>query len=201
MGSPRRVRGGPFFRFADRRSEESSVTLTADERSYLRDLAWKGLRDRVAGRETSPPSVPDGPLAEPGSAFVTLLKNGRLRGCIGMIGDRMPLWQAVLTAARSVVEDPRFPPLSEGELPDVTLSISRLGPFREVGSLQDLEVGTHGVYVRDDLRSALLLPRVASDRGWDRDRLLTEVCRKAGLSGDRWREPGLSVEVFTAEEF
>jgi len=146
--------------------------------------------------------LPDtGVLAEPGSAFVTLTKRRRLRGCIGMIGERMPLGEAVRQAATSVIRDPRFPPLTEPELTAVELSISWLSPFRVVDSVNDVTVGEHGVYVVDGLSSALLLPRVASDRGWDRERLLTEVCRKAGLRPDRWKEDGLVVQVFTAVEF
>ena len=70
-----------------------------------------------------------------------------------------------------------------------------------VDSLDEVRVGEHGVYVVDGPATALLLPRVASDRGWDRDRLLSEVCRKAGLDGDRWKEPGLTVQVFAGSEF
>lgn len=178
-----------------------SETLGNADRELLREVAWDAIRTRLADLPFGTDLPGAGLLAEPGSAFVTLTKRGRLRGCIGMIGERMPLGEAVRQAALSVIRDPRFPPLTEAELGDIELSISWLSPFREVDSVTEVTVGEHGVYVVDGPASALLLPRVASDRGWDRERLLTEVCRKAGLSPDRWKEPGLTVRVFTALEF
>jgi len=176
-------------------------TLEDQDRELLREVAWDAIRTRLADLPFVVDLPTDGVLAEPGSAFVTLTKLGRLRGCIGMIGDRMPLGQAVREASLSVIHDPRFPPLTVAEIEGIDLSISWLGPFRTVDDVEEITVGEHGVSVTDGPLSALLLPRVASDRGWDADRLLTEVCRKAGLSPDRWREPGLVVQVFTALEF
>jgi len=175
--------------------------LTASERDRLRTLALEAVRSRLSGapEPSGPPA--EGLLAEPGSAFVTLTKRGRLRGCVGMIGDRFPLADAVRRSAVSVLTDPRFPPVEEEELPQIDLSISVLGPFVRTEDPEGLEVGTHGVYVRDGTRSALLLPKVAAERGWGPERLLEECCRKAGLGADRWREPETEVSLFTAEEF
>ena len=175
--------------------------LTREEQAFLRDVAWDATRSRLLDRPFGVELPAAGPLSEPGSAFVTLTKAGRLRGCVGMIFDRYPLALAVREAALSAMCDPRFPPLTAREAEEVDLTISHLGPFRTVEDVSEVVAGEHGVYVVDGRSSALLLPQVAAERGWDRSRLLTEVCRKAGLSGDRWREPGLTVQVFRGFEF
>lgn len=178
-----------------------SETMTREQQDFLRDVAWDAIRTRLDGRSFGVELPAAGPLAEPGSAFVTLRKAGRLRGCVGMIFDRYPLALAVREAALAAIRDPRFPPLTAAEAEEVDLTVSHLGPFRTVDDVEEVVAGEHGVYVTDGALSALLLPQVAVERGWDRERFLTEVCRKAGLGADRWREPGLTVQVFRGSEF
>jgi AmmeMemoRadiSam system protein A len=179
--------------------------LTGEEKAALRQLAEETLADSLSADdphpEEGPPTLPDGPLTRPGSAFVTLYKQNRLRGCVGMIGDRFPLADAVRRAARAALTDPRFPAVTSEELNALTMSVSVLSPFERTEDPEALTVGEHGVYVVARGASALLLPRVASDRGWDARRLLSEVCRKAGLPPDEWRSPDAEVFLFTAEEF
>jgi AmmeMemoRadiSam system protein A len=175
--------------------------VSPEARETLREVALDAIRSRLAGRDFEVDLPASGPLSAAGSAFVTLEKQGRLRGCVGMIGEKFPLAEAVRQAALSAINDPRFPALSAAELPEITIEVSVLSPFLTVNDPMDVDVPEHGVYVADGAAGALLLPRVARDRGWDRDRLLTEVCRKAGLEADRWRKPGLTIKVFTADEF
>ncbi|MEN8151790.1 MAG: AmmeMemoRadiSam system protein A [Planctomycetota bacterium] len=177
------------------------MTLTDGQQEFLRELAWDAIRSRLADRPFAVELPAAGILAEPGSAFVTLKKAGRLRGCVGMIFDRYPLGRAVREAALAAMDDPRFPALTAAEAEEVDLTVSHLGPFVTVEDPAEVVAGEHGVYVTDGTRSALLLPQVAAERNWDTERLLTEVCRKAGLDGARWRQPGLTLEVFMGSEF
>ena len=155
------------------------------------------------GRREMP--APSGALAEPGAAFVTWKKDGRLRGCIGSVEPWRPLAEDVAqNAVAALLRDPRFAPAQPRDLPMLSVDVSVLSPFEEVADpLASIEIGVHGVFVRKGSRSGLLLPQVAPEWGWDVPTLLTQVCLKAGLPGDAWRagNPPAAVYRFSAEVF
>jgi AmmeMemoRadiSam system protein A len=135
------------------------------------------------------------------AAFVTLRRrDGELRGCIGRVEVSEPLYRTlqdcVISAATS---DFRFPPVTESELDEILIEISALSPFRPIRSPEEIQVGRHGLLIRKDFRVGLLLPQVASDRGWSRDEFLRAICLKAGLPSGAWRDADLY--VFSAEVF
>ena len=135
--------------------------------------------------------------------FVTLRRrtDDDLRGCVGIVEARYPLGEAVRRAAVSAaLEDTRFPPVTLRELETLTIDVSVLGPLAPT-SAEAVEVGRHGVLVRHDERSALLLPQVATEQGWDRETLLGQLCRKAGLPPDAWRHPECRLFVFETETY
>ncbi len=175
--------------------------LADEDRERLREIAWQAFRAALGrgGPEAERPRT--GPLAERGSAFVTLRKGGRLRGCIGLIGGRYPLAEAVRDAARRVLRDPRFAPVRPEELPELELEITVLSPFRRVEDPSEVEVGRHGLYISRGLASGLLLPQVAAEQGWDREEFLRGVCRKAGLPPDAWKSGDVDLQVFEGEVF
>lgn len=143
-----------------------------------------------------PPDLP----AECCGAFVTLHKGEHLRGCIGHIEVLKPLPQTVRECAvASALYDPRFEPVTPDELPDLRIEISVLSPFVEIAPEQ-VEVGVHGLLISRGARRGLLLPQVAVQWEWDRERFLSETCRKAGLEGDAWQH-GAKVQAFTAQVF
>jgi AmmeMemoRadiSam system protein A len=178
--------------------------LTDDERQFLLRWARWSLEAAVCGntRETEnplPAAVP-GRLGAPAGAFVSLHKQGELRGCIGYVHAVRSLLQTVMEAAAAAASrDPRFPPVRAYELPDLELEISVLSLFRAVRA-EEIQVGTHGLMISQDRRHGLLLPQVALEHHWDRERFLEETCRKAGLAPDAWRR-GATIEAFTAEVF
>lgn len=175
--------------------------LTKSHRQFLKQVAEEAVRAALTGAEHAPDLPDEGPLAEPGSAFVTLWRKGRLRGCVGMIGHRLPLGRAVCEAAGRSLADPRFSRMPVRHLRGLTVEVSVLSPFRLLDDRDELEVGRHGLQVRRGGSAGLLLPRVAVERGWDSQRFLEETCRKAGLSEDSWRNPDVDLRVFTAEVF
>jgi uncharacterized protein len=174
--------------------------LTSAERSALLRFA----RDTIAAllSRGAPPSPV--PLADPrdhSGAFVTLHADGELRGCIGHPGSDRPLDEVVgQCAVAAATEDPRFPPVTAAELPDVEIEISVLTRIRRVDDVREIEVGRDGLIVQDGHRRGLLLPQVASERGWDRDTFLSHTCLKAGLRPDAWRT-GATISRFQAEVF
>jgi uncharacterized protein len=153
-------------------------------------------------QEAEPPGsgVPSPHLREKRGAFVTLHKDGKLRGCIGRIAAVTPLEETVREMARSAaLDDPRFAPVAFEELEHLALEISVLSPMRELAP-EEVTVGRHGLLVSYDGRRGLLLPQVAVHWRWSREMFLAQTCMKAGLPPDAWLR-GARIEGFTAEVF
>ena len=151
----------------------------------LHALAWRALLHHYeqGGRLEVDPSGLPADAARTLGAFVTLNKDGRLRGCIGEITPGRAAWEAV--AARAVdaaIGDPRFPKVRPHELDDLELEVSLLGPSWEVASPSSIVVGRHGVVLGAWPRTATFLPQVGPEQGWDRGQLLQHLARKAGLA-------------------
>lgn len=171
----------------------------ADQQRLLR-LARRALEARVRG-QAAPPLERGASLDLPRGAFVTIHHRGDLRGCLGRLDIDWPLARTVAHLAADVSDsDPRFPPVSTAELVDLTIEISILTPERDVASVEEIDVGRHGVIVELGRRRGLLLPQVAIEHGWDRHTLLAQTCLKAGLPLDAWRH-GARVRVFEAQVF
>jgi len=134
-------------------------------------------------------------------AFVTLHKDGELRGCVGEVFPSRPLYRCVmLQAINAGLQDHRFPAVALSELGDITFEISVLTPARPVASASEIRIGRHGIVLKKAGRSALFLPQVAVEQGWDLDTTLSHLSVKAGLPEDAWRE-GATFEVFEAIVF
>ncbi len=175
--------------------------LTAEEKADLLKLARGALTEFLArGTEIADLTGRD-KFRAPRGAFVTLTKAGELRGCIGFIEPVLPLGQAIIrTAIYAATEDPRFPPVSASELKDLRIEISVLTPPREIGRVDLVRVGTHGLIVEKGGSKGVLLPRVPVDNGWDRETFLCQGCLKAGLPQDAWKS-GAKLSVFEAIVF
>ncbi|MDD3118974.1 MAG: AmmeMemoRadiSam system protein A, partial [Victivallales bacterium] len=136
--------------------------------------------------------------------FVTLHPAaGQLRGCIGNImpvenlGDN--LYSNALNAA---FRDPRFPPVgSTAELEQLRIEVSILTPMQTIADLREFELGRHGIVMNLMGRSAVFLPQVAPEQGWDKDTTLDYLAMKAGLPRNAWRAPEASFQVFEAIVF
>jgi AmmeMemoRadiSam system protein A len=174
--------------------------LDPEERHKLLRLARSALEARVK-REPPPAVERGGVLDEPLGAFVSIHNEDELRGCLGRLGVRAPLAETVADLAAVVSDsDPRFAPVSPAELPDLEVEISVLTPEREIASIDEIEVGRHGLIVEQGYRRGLLLPQVASERGWDVETFLAHTCLKAGLPEHAWRS-GVKILVFEAQVF
>ncbi len=138
-------------------------------------------------------AAPDHPsLAEPGASFVTLTRDGRLRGCIGTLSARRALRDDVdHNAVAAAVRDPRFPPLSRDEFAGTQVEVSVLSEpefmsFRdEADALSQLRPGIDGVILSSGCRQATFLPQVWESLP-DRRDFITQLKRKAGLRDDAW---------------
>ncbi|MHB2154252.1 AmmeMemoRadiSam system protein A [Calditrichota bacterium GD2] len=173
--------------------------LNQDEKKYLLQLARETIKARLFGRPLPQPEAISENLKTNTGAFVTLTKNGRLRGCIGYVVGLKPLYQAIQELAiAAAFNDPRFPPLEKEELDDVEIEISVLTPLEPVKDVSEIETGKHGLMVRNGFYEGLLLPQVASEYGWDRETFLSETCLKAGLPPTAWQDPRTEIFKFSA---
>lgn len=139
-------------------------------------------------------------------AFVTLLRHGALRGCIGHVANDRPLGEVVReVAVAAALDDPRFPPVSQDELPGLTIEVSVLTqpvPLASTGmDAPRIEVGRDGLIVRRGPHIGLLLPQVATEYHWGPEAFLAATCRKAGLPPEAWREPDTELLAFQADVF
>lgn len=142
------------------------------------------------------------PSSEEFGAFVTLRKQGELRGCIGYMVPICPLNEQVARLACSAAfEDYRFPRLEESELSLCTIEISLLSPPRRISSVDEFMLGTQGIIMTAAGRRAVFLPQVAEETGWSKEELLAALSRKAGLAADAWKSFSATFDVFTAEVF
>jgi len=173
----------------------SEFKLTPDERSTLLGLARSTLQAHLGGGSPAALDAPTPPLKTPCGAFVTLRRDGELRGCIGRFDASEPLYRVVQQMAiAAATEDPRFPPVKAGELAGLEIEISVLTPMRRISSVDEFELGKHGIYMKSGNRSGTFLPQVAAETGWSREEFLGHCARdKAGLGWDGWKKAELYV--------
>jgi AmmeMemoRadiSam system protein B/AmmeMemoRadiSam system protein A len=181
--------------------EGAAYSLTPEERSELLRMARAAVTRSLESRAEIEDVSGKAKFLEPRGVFVTLTKNGDLRGCIGFIEPVAPLGQAVIRAAvYAATEDPRFPPVRPAELRDIKFEISVLTPVREISDPREVTVGRHGLIISRDGLKGVLLPQVPVENKWDRETFLEQVSLKAGLPRDAWRR-GAKLYVFEAIVF
>ncbi len=174
--------------------------LTAEQKKRLLQLARATVEAVAQGFD--PPKITKVSNYVPYGVFVTIKRrDGQLRGCIGTFRPA-PLEIMVQESAISAAfHDPRFPPVSPQELPDLVYEISILTPLEPVRSLEEIEVGRHGLVVERGWQRGLLLPQVATEWHWDRETFLQQTCLKAGLPPDCYLDPETQVYRFEALVF
>jgi hypothetical protein len=183
--------------------KSAQFSLTPAEKQELLKIARQSVETAV--REKKLYAVPaDEPeaLRTARGAFVTLKEHGDLRGCIGYMSPVKPLSETVRdVAAFAALEDRRFRPVSEGELGMLEYEISVLSPLHKVEDINQIQVGQHGLLIRKGDYEGVLLPQVPTEEGWNRDTFLEQVCVKAGLPEQAWKDDDADLFMFTALVF
>jgi AmmeMemoRadiSam system protein B/AmmeMemoRadiSam system protein A len=178
--------------------------LTDKDRKGLLDIARKAITEKVKNGKASKVLLEEPKFKAHGAVFVTIKRNGMLRGCIGHVNSITSLGKSVKqNAVAACSMDRRFPPMKEQELSDMELEISVLSPLQPLGDTRDLKVGKHGLYILKDRRAGLLLPQVATDNNWDSQTFLKQVCLKAGLHENAWKDATLytfEAEIISEED-
>lgn len=187
----------------DKNHKGPGVELTEAEQDILLKLARNAIIRKLQPTSSEEvPSVDYPVLNEERGLFVTLHKNSALRGCIGHLIPMAPLRDEVQNVARlAAFEDPRFPSVSINEVPELHLEITILSPMYRIDDPETVIPGKHGLLISRGFYQGLLLPQVASERGWDRETFLDQTCIKAGLRPGDWRKSDTEISVFTAYIF
>jgi AmmeMemoRadiSam system protein B/AmmeMemoRadiSam system protein A len=179
------------------------LSFSKEEQKTLLDIAHSAVETVVCeGDIYTCPDIEHKNLLTDRGAFVTLKKNGNLRGCIGYTSPIKPLYETVRDVAiQAAVKDPRFPPVKEEELSGLSYDISVLSAFHHVRDVDQIKIGTHGLLIQQGNRAGLLLPQVATENKWDRITFLEHTCQKAGLTTDAWKHEDTDIFMFSAFVF
>jgi AmmeMemoRadiSam system protein A len=171
------------------------------EKHSLLAFARETIR-RMLTTETAPLARGFPPaLGRKQGAFVTLKRKGQLRGCIGHMAEDQPLYRVVgAMALQAAFNDRRFAPIAEHELSEIDVEVSVLTPRRRVAGPAAVVLGRDGVGLQKAGRSAVFLPQVPGEQGWNLEQTLEGLCRKAGLPQGCWRD-GAQLYTFQADVF
>jgi len=141
--------------------------------------------------------------------FVTIHKfpSYGLRGCIGIPNPIMSLKNSITEASKSVIRDPRFPPLLEDELDEIVIEVTILSKPKKINVIKpedyinEIKIGRDGLIIEHGFNSGLLLPQVPVEQEWNADEYLANICIKAGLPPDTWIDKETSIYKFSGQIF
>ncbi|HMB30773.1 MAG TPA: AmmeMemoRadiSam system protein B [Desulfohalobiaceae bacterium] len=158
-------------------------------------------------RQTLEDSLTDNIFKSKRGVFVTLKKDGQLRGCIGSLVASESIIEGVKeNAVKAAFQDPRFPPLSPKEFDNIQIEISVLSEpapldySKSQDLINKLRVNVDGVILKKGMSQATFLPQV-----WEQlprpEEFLSHLCLKAGLSSDTWKKGNLEVLTYQVQNF
>lgn len=178
-------------------TETEQQTLLRLSRDYLHEI----VKDRKFKPDISKYDLTPS-LKQKSRLFVTLTKDGELRGCIGHVEAIAPIYEAVMDNTYSAAfRDPRFPPVEAAEVPRIRIEISINTPQRRLKDINDIIVGKHGLIIEKGWNRGLLLPQVPVEQGWNREQFLEGICRKAGLPRGAWKEKDTILYYYSSQVF
>lgn len=183
--------------------KKEEIPLNKEQQKRLLEIARKTISEYVKSGKRLDFKEDDSQLKTISGAFVTLHKDGALRGCIGNIIGQKPLFETVRDMAiESATADPRFPPVAKGELEDIEIEISVLSPLKKITDINEFKLGTHGVLIRKGYNQGVFLPQVATETDWSKEEFLSNLCaHKAGLPADSWKDAATEIFIFSAFVF
>jgi len=184
------------------------MSFSESHRADLLDTAWRSIRHGLANGDPLKvePDQLEPPLSEPGACFVTLHTGEELRGCIGSLQAHRPLICDVAeNAFCAAFRDPRFPPLKDAELKNISLDISVLSEAErmvfdsEQDLLKQIRPSVDGLILKDGDYRGTFLPSVWKSLP-DSIQFLQHLRLKAGLPADHCSDT-LEVWRYTTESF
>lgn len=194
--------GAGFFTEASPKPA-GGLELCAKLKTELLTLARRSISHCIrAGEAAEQPLSATPEFNQPAAVFVTLTRDGELRGCIGSLEPRGTLCDMVgAYACAAAFEDPRFGQVMETELAKIKIEISVLSPLKLVKGAEDVKEGVHGVYVKCGNRSGTYLPQVWEHFKKKEDFLSSLCLEKAGLAAGAWKEKSTALYVYAVDCF
>jgi AmmeMemoRadiSam system protein A len=176
-------------------TSEKEFYLNEGEKKLLLKIARESLSHYLQNRkypDYDESTLPN-QLLQACGAFVTIYKNGSLAGCIGRMSSDLPLYRLIeKMAVSSALNDSRFPVLKFEELNQVRIELSILSPMQKVTDPHKIELGKHGIYIKQGQQSGTFLPQVAESTNWTLEEFLGHCSRdKAGIGWDGWKNAEL----------
>lgn len=182
--------------------------INSEDRKKLLKLARKSIESEFSKEKIKVDEPIKEKFSEKQGTFVTLTEEGRLRGCIGYPEPILPLYEAIINAAKAAAfEDPRFEPLKEEELNKIKIEMSVLTVpelikvKHPLEYLEKIKIGEDGLIIRGPFGSGLLLPQVFVEYKATPQMALEMLCEKAGLPRNTWQNPMYKIYKFQAEVF
>lgn len=199
--------GKPIKSAPQDEKEETFVLTDKDKKDLLR-IARNTIEEYI-NNNNIPGIVTEGfseTLLTKCGAFVTLHKHGALRGCIGRFKPDDPLYKVIQNmAVSSSTRDKRFPKVTSKEIKDLEIEISVLTPMKKIESIDEIQLGKHGIYIKKGHMSGTFLPQVATDTKWTKEEFLGHCSRdKAGLGWEGWKNADVFIYkaiVFSEKDF
>ncbi len=175
--------------------KKKEYKLSARDKKNLLSIARRTLNSYLTGKKIPSLNAADfsHELLIHTGAFVTLHKDGKLRGCIGSLNSNKPLIDLVQEMViTSAMHDIRFSPVKADELDDIEIEISVLTPLRKISSVNEITLGKHGIYLKKGPNAGTFLPQVATQTNWTLEEFLGHCARdKAGLAWDGWLDANI----------
>lgn len=180
--------------------EKNEFSISEEEKKELLRKAKSSIFSYLETGKRGEPEPPEtnGILNEEAGVFVSIYVNNELRGCIGNFAQGETLNNLVQRVAVSATRDHRFKNLKKEELDNMQLEISVLSPLKKIDTIDEIELGKHGIYIKKGLNSGTFLPQVAKKTKWTLDEFLGHCSRdKAGLGWEGWK----NADIFTYEAY
>lgn len=177
--------------------------LTEDDKKELLKISRQTLTDYLTNYIEPDYKTTSPNLLKPYAVFVTLnnKQTNELRGCRGETKANRPLIKSVIKMTiASAVDDPRFYPMTLQDVPDTKIEINVLSEMKSI-SVEEIEVGKHGLLIKKDYTAGLLLPQVPVHYKWDKLKYLEQLCKKAGLPPNDWKSPDAKLFGFETVEW
>jgi len=173
-------------------TEQAEFEFSDAEKEILLEIARNTVNSFIRnGRipEVDASDFSDNLLMKTG-AFVTLKKQGRLRGCIGRFTADIPLYKVIQEmAVSSSTKDYRFSKVQSKEIDHLEIEISVLSPMKKIHDIEEIELGKHGIYIKKGYSSGTFLPQVATETGWSKEEFLGHCSQdKAGIGWNGWKD-------------
>jgi len=179
----------------------NEFTLLASSKKVLLNVCKESILNKKFNADNISEASLDEELKVKCGVFVSVYIKEKLRGCIGRFKSDKPLWKLVsIVGIQSAYNDSRFDTIKTEELKYLSIEISVISPFKKIDSIEEIELGKHGIYIRKGINSGTFLPQVAIKAGWTKEEFLGHCSKdKTGIGWDGWKNAELY--IYTAEVF